>query len=296
MTAGAIVISGAGGLIGSALIESLGDRPVLRLSRKSGAGSVHWDPTEASFDAAPLDGCDAVVHLAGEPIAASRWRPAVKDRIRTSRVEGTRMLVRGLRGLTRPPRALICASAIGYYGDRGEELLTESSPAGSDFLAEACREWEESAGFAREAGIRVVSLRIGIVLSAQGGALAKMLTPFRLGAGGRLGHGRQWMSWIHIEDLVRAIGHTMKDESLSGPVNAVSPEPVRNAEFTRALARVLRRPALFPAPALALRLALGEMADALLLSSQRVVPSLLTGRGFSWKHRDLGKALGHLLA
>jgi len=297
-----IVISGGNGLVGQAFISTLarassGAR-IVRLVRPGSGGedSVLFDPAGGSIDAVRLEGCDAVVHLAGEPIAAGRWSVARKARIRSSRVEGTRLVVDGLGRLKMRPRVLVCASAVGYYGNRGDEQLDEASAPGVGFLSSVAVGWEAEAARARDLGIRVVSLRLGIVLSAKGGALARMLTPFRLGAGGPLGDGRQWMSWIHIDDLVSAIRFTMEREDLSGAVNAVAPQPCRNADFTRSLARALRRPAFLPAPAFALRLALGEMADALLLSSQRVAPGRLSAAGFTWKHGQLDDALSDLVS
>lgn len=296
-----VAISGAGGLVGSALVKELtstgGAARVLKLSRP-GAGdgdAVLWDPRGFSIDAARLEGCSAVVHLAGEPIAGGRWNNARKMKIQASRIEGTHLLVDGLLRLKRPPKVLVCASAIGYYGDRGEELLTESSAPGSGFLAEVVKGWESEAARATEAGIRVVSLRIGVVLAREGGALKKMLLPFRLGAGGRLGTGRQWMSWIHIDDLVSIIRLALTRDDIAGPVNAVAPGPVTNAEFTMALAHVLHRPAILPAPAFILKLAIGEMAEALLLSSQRVTPGRLAALGHVFKYPRVELALSQIL-
>lgn len=295
-----VVISGASGLVGSALVKDLastGTTRVIKLVRP-GAGdgdAVLWDPEGFSIDAARLEGCSAVVHLAGEPIAGGRWNAARKLKIQSSRIEGTHLLVDGLLRLKRPPKVLVCASAIGYYGDRGDELLTESSPAGSGFLAEVVKGWENEAARAAEAGIRVVCVRTGIVLAREGGALKKMLLPFKLGAGGRLGTGRQWMSWIHRDDLVSIIRFAATRDDITGPVNAVSPGPVTNAEFTRELARALGRPAFLPAPAFALKLALGEMAEALLLSSQRVTPARLTAAGHVFKYPRLDAALSQIL-
>lgn len=301
MTTGLMAISGAGGLVGGALIRDLaasGATRILRLSRTGAASDgavVPWDPAAGRFDARPLEGCDAVVHLAGESIASGRWSTSKKEAIRKSRVEGTRLLVDGLRGLQRRPRALVCASAVGAYGDRGDEILDEGSAPGDDFLARVVREWEAEAARAAEAGIRVVSLRLGVVLAKEGGALRKMLPPFRLGLGGRLGSGSQWMSWIHIEDLVGIIRFAVDRQDLSGPVNAVAPEPVTNAVFTAALARALRRPAFLPAPGFALKLAIGEMAQALLLSSQRVVPKRLLELGRAFRYPRVDAALAGIL-
>jgi uncharacterized protein (TIGR01777 family) len=294
---GTVAISGSRGLVGSALTDALAGARVVRLARPgSGNGdSVLFDPEGGSIDAVRLEGCDAVVHLAGEPIAAGRWNASRKQKILRSRVEGTRLLVEGLSRIARRPKVLVSASAIGYYGSRADQELTESSAPGDDFLARVVKEWEAQAARATSLGIRVVELRFGIVLSAKGGALVKMLAPFKLGLGGRLGDGRQWMSWIHIEDLVRVILFAMQGEDLSGPINTVAPEPARNADFTHALAGALHRPALLPAPAFAMRLALGEMADALLLSSARVVPGRLAQAGFTWKFPRLEAALQNLV-
>jgi hypothetical protein len=294
-----IAVTGSNGLIGSALVASLGagGHRVSRLVRGplAGAGAIEWDPAAGVRDAALLEGLDGVVHLAGENIGAGRWTVRRKAEIRRSRVEGTQRLCEALARLARPPKALVCASAIGIYGDRGDEPLTEESSPGGDFLAEVCRAWEAATGPAAGAGIRVVCLRFGVVLSPAGGALKKMLLPFRLGAGGRIGSGRQYMSWIALDDAAGAIHHALRDESLAGPVNAVAPFPATNAEFTRILARVLRRPAVAPLPAFAARLALGEMADALLLASQRVLPARLRASGYAFRFPDLEGALGHLL-
>jgi hypothetical protein len=252
---------------------------------------------KGEVDAAGLEGLDAVVHLAGENVGSGRWTAARKAAIRDSRVDGTRLLCDTLAGLARPPKTLVCASAIGIYGDRGEEPLTEDSPVGAGFLAEVCREWEAAAANAAEKGIRVVHLRIGMVLSSKGGALPRMLPPFRAGLGGAFGGGRQYVSWVALDDLSLIILHALQCGDLSGPVNAVAPVPVTNREFTEALGKVLSRPTLFPVPAFALRLAVGrEMADALLLSSARVVPKRLEETGYPFRFRELPAALRHLLA
>ncbi len=297
MEPGTIAVSGGSGLVGTALCRALDHRRILRLVRSSARrpGEVRWDPQRGTIDAAGLEGCDAVVHLAGEPIAARRWSAAQKQRILRSRVDATRLLVSTLASLPSRPRVLVSASAIGIYGDRGEEELDESSPRGIGFLADVAEAWETEARRAASEGIRVVCLRFGIILAAEGGALAKMLPPFRLGAGGRLGSGRQWMSWIHFEDVVEIIRRALTDPELSGPVNVVSPGPVRNADFARALGRALGRPAVIPAPGFALRLVLGEMAQALLLSSQKVAPARLRSSGHSFRFPGLDEALVDLL-
>lgn len=293
-----VAVTGSSGLVGSALVRSLttdGHR-VIRLVRGSPSGDdVQWDPGEGVRDVARLEGVDAVVHLAGENIAAGRWTPQRKDAIRRSRVEGTRRLSESLAKLSRRPQVLVSASAIGYYGDRGSEVLSEDSAPGKDFLARVCQEWEAATGPASQAGIRVVHLRFGMILSPAGGALEKMLLPFKAGVGGRVGSGAQYVSWIAIDDAIGAIYHAITAEGLKGPVNTVAPNPVTNAEFTRVLARVLSRPALLPMPAFAARLAFGEMADTLLLASARVMPVRLQATGYGFRHSDLEGALRDLL-
>jgi uncharacterized protein (TIGR01777 family) len=247
------------------------------------------------IDAGGLEGLDAVVHLAGENIAARRWNAEQKALIRDSRVQGTKLLCETLAKLQRPPRVLISASAIGYYGDQGDRELTEESPSDSGFLPEVCREWEGATEAAKKAGIRVVQLRFGVILSPGGGALSKMLTPFRLGMGGRIGNGRQWMSWIALDDVVGCIHHALATDSLHEPVNAVAPRPVTNREFTKTLGKVLWRPTLFPMPGFVARLAFGEMANDLLLASTRVLPRALLDSGYRFLYGDLESALRHLL-
>jgi uncharacterized protein (TIGR01777 family) len=298
-----ILISGSTGLVGTALVEKLSreGHTVARLVRRgtSGAGNstdgrsqnVPWDPVAGEFDAAGAEGADALVHLAGASIAGGRWNAARKQLLRTSRIEATRHLIGALAKLQRPPRAILAASAIGFYGNRGDETLTEASASGSDFLAGACREWEAEEARAVEFGARVVNLRFGIILAKRGGALPQMAMPIKLGVGGRLGNGRQWMSWVTLEETVRVVEFALANPTMSGPVNVVAPNPARNSEFTKVLAKTLHRPALFPAPGFALRLALGEMADALLLSSQRVVPSRLVDSGYSFAQPNLAEAL-----
>ncbi len=293
-----IAVTGSRGLVGSALVAFLaaGGHEVLRLVRaSSGGGDVQWDPTEGIKDFSRLEGVDAVVHLAGENIAAGRWTQHRKDEIRRSRVEGTRRLCESLARLSRRPKVLVSASAIGFYGDRGDEVLSEDSAPGKDFLAQVCQGWEAATESASRAGTRVVHLRFGMILSSAGGALKKMLLPFRLGAGGRMGGGSQYVSWIAIDDAIGAIQHAVCTDSLKGAVNGVAPAPVTNAEFTRVLARVLSRPAVFPLPAFAAKLALGEMADALLLASQRVMPVRLQTSGYRFRYPGLESALRHLL-
>lgn len=297
-----LLISGASGLIGRAVIDSFEAQKaeIVRLVRGHAQrrSEISWDPMTA-LSPETVSGFDTVIHLAGESVVG-RWTPEKKKAIRDSRVQGTRNLATALARCEVKPRVLVCASAIGIYGDRGDEILREESSAGSGFLPEVCREWEQASGIASEAGIRTVNIRSGLVLSARGGALAKMLTPFKLGLGGRMGSGLQWMSWIHIDDIVGAIQHALDTESdasrLSGPVNLVSPDAVRNAEFTQVLASVLRRPAFFPVPEFGLRLAFGaEAAREMLLASARVVPGKLLQSEFRFRFRELRVALEDLL-
>lgn len=295
-----VLVSGATGLIGGALVRYLtrlgyGVRTLVRHAPR--IGEVSWDPAAGRLDAAHLEGLHAVVHLAGENIGA-RWTSERKERIRNSRVEGTRLLSEALRRLQRPPAVMVSASAVGIYGNRGDEILTEESQpatAGRDFLAGVVEQWEAAADPARQAGIRVVHPRFGLALSRHGGALRKLLPIFRLGLGGRLGSGVQWMSWIAIDDLVAAVHHLIKTETLHGAVNVTSPEPSRNANFTRTLGDVLGRPTIFPVPSAALHLAFGEMADSTLLASTRVVPNRLLSSGYSFSFPHLGAALRHVL-
>ena len=295
-----VLISGSHGLVGSALVKSLAEdaHEVVRLVRDQrdlAALEIGWDPTHGRINAQQLEGLDAVVHLAGESIASGRWTEEKKRAIRDSRVKGTRLLSETIAQLSRPPAVFLSASAIGYYGNRGDEVLTETSRPGNDFLASVCVEWEEATRPAAEKGIRTVNTRFGIILDRDGGALAKMLTPFRMGIGGRIGDGRQWMSWIALDDVVNALKFLLRDSAVRGPVNVVAAHPVTNAEFTKTLGRVLSRPTFFPVPAFGARLAFGEMADALLLSSQRVEPGVLADRGFAPYWPSLEPALRHLL-
>ncbi|MEJ2010378.1 MAG: TIGR01777 family oxidoreductase [Acidobacteriota bacterium] len=295
-----ILITGSSGLIGSALIpllKSEGHRIVRLVRHKSAPGEdvAVWDPETGKLETSSLAQTDAVINLAGENLAGSRWTNEHKKRIRESRIRGTQLLCESLAQLAVPPRVLVSASAVGFYGSRGDEVLIEDSPPGSDFLAGVCKEWEAAAEPARQKGIRVVNLRIGMVLSGKGGALTAMLPAFRAGAGGKIGDGRQFVSWIAIDDLVGAISHAITTQSLSGPVNATSPNPVRNEEFAKALAKVLSRPAVVPVPAFAVRMLFGEMADALLLASQRVQPTRLEASGFNFQFPEIEAALQHLL-
>ena len=296
-----VAITGSTGLLGSALVPRLtsGGHGVVRLVRGTPAPAsaervARWDPDTGAVEPG-LDGVDAVVHLAGESVPGGRWTQARKQRIRDSRVRATRLFAETLARLPRPPRVLVAASAIGYYGDRGDQVLREESPPGVGFLPEVCREWEAAAEPAARRGIRVVHLRIGLVLSPKGGALAAMLPVFRLGLGGPVGSGAQWMSWIGMDDMLGAVLHALMNEALAGPVNAVAPAPVTNREFTKTLARVLRRPALLPFPAFAARAVLGQMADELLLASARVEPARLQATGFAFRDATLDGALRRLL-
>jgi len=293
-----VLVSGSRGLIGSALIPALANEGhrVVRLTRSdsNGDNAVRWDPSAGTIDAARLEGIDAVVHLAGENIVG-RWTSDKKRRIRDSRVRGTRLLAETLAGLPAPPRAMVSASATGYYGDRGNELLREESAPGANFLAGVCQEWEAAAEPAREAGVRVVHPRFGLVLSPEGGALGTTLPIFRLGVGGKIGSGRQYWPWVAIDDVVGAIVHTLTTGSLEGPINVVVPDPPTNAQYTRALGRVLNRPAIFPLPAPAARLMLGQVADELLLASQRVEPAKLRESGYEYRYPELEGAFRHLL-
>ena len=298
-----ILVSGASGPIGSALLPSLKScgAQVARLTRANDSHAstnqrppsdeerILWDPTRPiSPDA--VSGFDAVIHLAGESIIG-RWTPAKKAKIRESRVAGTENLAQALTQAKQKPEVFICSSAIGYYGSRGDELLKEESSSGTGFLSEVCREWEAATHVAASAGIRTVQMRTGMVLSPKGGALEKMLLPFKLGVGGKVGDGHQWMSWIDVQDMVGAIHHILKTDLLHGPVNMVAPRPVTNIEFTRTLAGVLSRPAVFPLPAFAVVLAFGEMGEAILLGSQRVEPTKLIMSGYPFRFRELRASL-----
>jgi uncharacterized protein (TIGR01777 family) len=295
-----ILLSGSTGLVGSALLPLLtssghGVRRLMRSTANVNDADVAWNPDSGEMDLGKLAGIEAIVHLAGEPIASGRWTAAKKARIRDSRVIGTRNLCQALAKLDPRPNTLISASAIGIYGDRGEELLNEQSVAGSGFLAEVCREWEAATAPAEAAGIRTVHLRFGVILTPAGGALAKMLLPFRLGIGGVLGSGRQYMSWIALDDVLGALHHLLATDTVAGAVNCVAPNPVTNHKFTKALGRVLSRPTILPAPAVAMKLALGEMADELLLASQRVEPPKLSASGYAFRLATLEDALRHVL-
>ncbi len=295
-----IVVSGSTGLIGSALTKALFRRdhdvvPLLRRRPAPGEHAIAWDPERATVDRAGLEGADAVIHLAGENVFG-RWSPAKKQRIYDSRVKGTRLLCDALAGLRRPPTTLLAASAIGYYGDRGDEPVTEESAPGEDFLAHVARDWEAATAAATRAGIRVINMRNGVVLTTTGGALAKMLPAFRLGLGGPVGSGHQYLSWIALDDMINAITHLLTKPDLVGPVNMTAPAPVTSNEFAKALGKVLGRPAVVTVPAFALRTAFGSEGAAMLQSGQRVLPARLLASGFSFSLQDVQHALRFLLA
>jgi uncharacterized protein (TIGR01777 family) len=298
MLAMKVLVTGSTGLVGMGLLNHLARAghevtPLVRQENKP--GSIYWNPASGDIDISSLEGFDAAVHLAGENIASGRWTQKKKDRIRDSRVKGTRLLAESLARVQRPPRVLISASAVGYYGDRGTEVLKEDSPSGRGFLPEVCRQWEAATDPATRKGIRVVHTRFGIILSANGGALAKMLLPFKLGIAGKIGSGRQYMSWISLDDVCGVIVHAIEASSLHGAVNTVSPNPVTNLEFTKALGRTLSRPTIFPMPSAAARIVLGEMANDLLLASARVEPVKLQSTRYAFQHRDLEPTLRYLL-
>ena len=294
-----VLVTGATGLVGSELVPFLSKQghQVLRLTRRKAqeTNDLSWDPTRKEFPRGRLEGTEIVVHLAGENLASKRWTPQVKETLRTSRVDATKFLCETITQLKTPPKTLICASAIGFYGERGSELLNETSSPGTGFLAELCQEWEAACELARSKGIRVVNLRFGVILSPKGGGLAKMLTPFKLGVGGVLGTGNQYWSWIAIDDIVGAINHCITHDKISGPVNVTAPCPVTNYDFTKTLGSVLGRPTVFPVPGFMARLALGQMADDLLLTSARVMPNRLSETGYQFQYPSLEPALKHLL-
>ena len=293
-----IAITGASGLVGKELTPLLttGGHEVSRLVRRTpNEGEIRWDPQASTFDASALDGVDAVVHLAGKNIASNRWNAKVKAEIRDSRVGPTRALCEGLARMQNPPKTLVCASAIGFYGDRGDQTLNESAAAGEGYLPEVCQQWEAATQPASEAGIRVVNLRFGVILSPKDGALKKMLLPFQMGGGGILGSGKQYMSWIAIDDAAGAVLHAIMTDDLQGPVNTVAPDSCTNHTFTKTLGRVLSRPTILPMPAFAARLVMGEMADDLLLASTRVEPQRLLETGYEFRQPTLEDALRHLL-
>ncbi len=296
-----VIVTGSHGLIGGELVASLfaGGHQVTRLVRNTspGAGEVAWAPAAGTIEAEKLEGHDAAVHLAGAGIGDHRWTDEHKRAVLDSRVQGTALLARTLAGLSSPPEVLVSGSAVGFYGpDPGDRELTEADDRGTGFLADVVARWEEAASPAAEAGIRVARMRSGVVLSAKGGALAKQLLPFKAGIGGRMGTGRQWLSWISVDDEIAAIAHLLTTDELSGPVNVTSPQPVTNAEYTATLARVLKRPAILPTPTPALQLLFGrEMVKEMMLGGQRVLPARLQASGFTFAHPELEGALRHLL-
>ncbi len=294
-----VLVTGSSGFIGSALSARLQaeGHAVVRLVRREpapGSGEARWDPESGYVDAGALEGIDGVVHLAGENIANRRWNEEQKARIRNSRTRGTALLANALAQTSPPPRCFVSASAVGYYGDRGAEPLGENEPPGTDFIAQATAEWEAAALPAADAGMRVAIMRLGMTLDPVGGPLKRIVRPFRLGLGGRLGSGRQYMSWLSLEDAVRSFVHTLTADTLSGPVNVAAPQAITNAEFTRALATALGRPALFAAPRLALRVALGEMADVLLFGAN-ISPARLVESGFTFRHTEIEATLREML-
>lgn len=295
-----ILVTGSSGLIGSALVPflTMQGHTVIRLIRSESiddSTSIYWDPSREIINLPQLESLDAVVHLAGENIAGRKWTDEQKNRIYESRIKGTRFLSKSLEHLIDPPKVLICASAIGYYGNRDNQILDENSPKGTGFLSDVCRDWEMATEPAVQRGIRTVNLRFGIILSSSGGTLAKMLMPFKMGLGGVFGSGRQYMSWISLEDVVTLIYSILMNDYLKGPVNIVTPHPVTNREFTKILGKVLNRPTLFSIPAFILHFVFREMADELLLTSQRVEPAKLKTAGYAFQYPELEGALKHLL-
>jgi len=294
-----IAVTGSTGLVGSALVEALktnGDAVsrIMREQRKLGPDDVFWNPDTAYVDTPKLDGADAIVHLAGATIS-ERWTPEQKRYIHSSRLRGTQLIAEAARAMMRPPQVLVSASAVGWYGDRGEEILHEGSQPGKGFLAEVCRDWEAATEVASRAGIRVVHVRLGIVLSRKGGALSKMLFPFQMGIGGKLGSGKQYMSWIALEDAVGAFRYALETPSIKGAVNAVAPNAATNLQFTKALGRVLGRPTIAPLPAFMVKVIFGEMGESLLLASQRVEPARLLAEGYQFLYPQLESALRRAL-
>jgi uncharacterized protein len=296
-----VIISGASGLVGTALTKALCTEGhtalhLVRTQNEVSSGQIRWDPLSAQVDVSALEGADVVVHLSGASISDGRWTPARKEILRSSRLDSTRVLVDSLARLHQKPRVFVSASAVGYYGNRGDEILTESSGPGNDFLSLLARDWEAEAIRAAQSGMRTVILRFGVILSPHGGALPQMIRPFRFGAGGRLGSGRQWMSWIALEDVIEIIRSSISDSEMNGAVNVVAPNPVRNSDFAHIAGRILHRPSLLPAPPFMLRLALGEMVDALLLASQRAVPERLLQSGHPFKFAEIEPALRVMLS
>jgi uncharacterized protein len=294
-----VAVTGSSGLIGSALCTYITQKghEVLRIVRKktSTAQDIFWNTENGKLEEEKLEGVDAIVHLAGESIASSRWTEAQKAKIRSSRIDGTKQLADAISKLAKPPKVVVSGSAIGFYGDRGNEDLTEQSQPGKGFLADVCREWEQSISPIRSKGVRIVNLRTGVILSTKSGALQKMLPIFKLGGGGNIGSGRQYISWISLDDEVMAIWHIINTDSIVGPVNCVAPNPVTNQEFTQVLGKVIHRPTVIPLPEFAARIIMGEMADELLLASQRCLPKSLLNSGYSFQYPNLEQALQHEL-
>ena len=294
-----VAIAGASGLVGSALIpvlKSMGASITRMVRSKPRAGELEWHPNNDELSPDTLSGFDTIINLAGENIAGGRWTDDQKRKIRESRINGTHLLSEAIAKLSPKPRVFICASATGIYGDRDDEVLDEQSESGGGFLAGVCREWEEATKPAIQAGVRVVNLRLGPILAREGGMLAKLLTPFKMGMGGKVGSGRQYISWIAIDDVIQAIKLAIEDASIHGALNVVSPNPVTNEEFTKTLGHVLNRPTALAIPPFAARLAFGEMADEMLLASQKVIPKKLANAGFVFKYPELEPTLKHLLA
>jgi uncharacterized protein len=293
-----VAVTGSSGLIGSSLVSYLSKKDIVvsKILRENPEDDdISWKPENGDWDSDFTGGVDGIVHLAGENVASGRWTKAKKEKIRNSRIEGTKRLCEHILKLPTPPSVLVCASAIGYYGNRGVEFLNEGSSRGSGFLPDVCLGWEEAAESVSKAGIRVVNVRFGIALSKDGGALAKMMTPFKIGMGGKIGSGTQYMSWIAMDDVTGAIYHTLTTDSLNGPVNLTAPNPVTNKEFTTTLGEVLKRPAVVPIPAFAAKLAFGEMANDLLLASTKVAPKRLSDSGYKFQYPELEPALKHVL-
>ncbi len=293
-----VAVTGSSGLIGSSLVPFLLEKGVTvsKILRENPKGNeISWRPESGDWNSAFAGGIDGIVHLAGENIASGKWTKTKKEKIRNSRVEGTKRLCEHILKLPTPPSVLVCASAIGYYGDQGMEFLNEGSSRGSGFLPDVCVEWEEAANIVSKAGVRVVNVRFGVVLSKDGGALAKMLVPFKMGMGGKVGSGAQYMSWVAMDDVTGAIYHTLVTDSLKGPVNVTAPNPVTNKEFTNTLGGVLKRLAIMPMPAFAARLAFGEMANDLLLASTKVAPKRLSDSGYEFQYPKLEKVLKDIL-
>ncbi len=293
-----VLITGSSGLVGSALTDFFvanGDEVIRLMRRSAPADSPVWDPENGEIDLAGVRDISAVVHLAGDNLGEGRWNDRKKNSILNSRVKGTKLLSKYFAAIEPKPYVIMSASAVGYYGNRGEERVDESSEPGKGFLADVCRQWEEATASAVDAGIRVVNLRLGVVLSTRGGAIKKMLLPFRIGLGGVIGSGKQYMSWVSIDDVIGMIQHIIANEALCGPVNLVSPNSVSNREFTKTLGQVLNRPTIFPMPAFAARIAFGEMANELLLSGARVYPKILLESGYKFRYPNLSSALEHLL-